>query len=754
MVLFRTYRVKVFHALPGAAFLLLAALSVAGIANAQLPSGNWSAISSMAAVNEIVRTQNTIWAATGGGVLQYDLTSRTYERFTRVDGLAGNQVLSAVADDEGNLWFGTSGDGLSKFIVSSARFTSPFTEFSELELNDLAIDGDSLYIASNVGVSLFLTDVERVKENYRQFGSSPRDAAVSAVAVHDGKLWAGTESGLAWAELTETNLQDPEAWLTDDSFGAVADLLVTGDTLYAAASEGVRRWDTARQRFSTESRLGVMISLGMLEGKPVALTNDNRVYQRLRRGRWDAIATSGNVRTLSRDGEELWVGTYEGLAVVGDDPPPPLGDPPENHFYDMTMLARGNLWVASIPNDQTVQPKGLYHFDQTRWWVHDPNSGIPSILTVAVETDRAGQLWVGTWGHGLVVLDSNRNWRHHNQSNSVLEGIPDDPAFVVVSDIQRDSQGNMWLANIQAGLAVMDGFPIKRSHLNGQGTLGLAPRRDIGKLAISPDDLKWIGTAQDGLIMFDDGGTPFAAGDERTVAINTGFDSRLGSDRVTAVYSNQAGVVWVGTDSGLNRVSYRYDRVTGDFEIAAWREYRLHNGLLSPVITDIEGDADGNIWAGTKGGLTQLRATGQLTFTYTTDNSPLIDDRVESLLFDETGGELWIGTFDGLARLQITGQTDSRTPSPVTAYPNPLVLSPPAGNRLTITGLPAGSSVRIYTLDGQLVREVQAFFLETSVTWDGTNSSGNLIDSGIFLFVATDRTGRSTTGKFAVIRED
>ena len=315
-------------------------------------------------------------------------------------------------------------------------------------------------------------------------------------------------------------------------------------------------------------------------------------------------------------------------------------------------------------------------------------------------------------------------------------GIPSDAGFVVVSDVQRDGQGNMWLANIQAGLAVMDGVPTGRSHLYPQRTLGLAAGRDIGKLTISPDDLKWIGTAQDGLILFDDGGTPFEDGDEHIVSINTGFDSRLGSDRVTAVYSNQAGVIWIGTDNGLNRVKYRYDRDTGDFEVSSWREYRLHNGLLSPVVTDIEGDSEGNIWAGTKTGLTQLKTTGLLVHTYTSTNSPLIDDQVESLMFDETAGKLWIGTFDGLARLQITSEGESQRSSIVT-YPNPLLLVPSADNRLTIEGLPAGSAVRIFTVDGQLVCELQAFVQETSVTWDGTNTRGNLVESGIFFFVAT-----------------
>jgi ligand-binding sensor domain-containing protein len=494
----------------------------------------------MAVINEVVPTGDVIWAATEGGVLRYDRSEGSYTRFTRVDGLAGNQVLSAVADSEGNLWFGTGADGLSKFNVSSNRFTDPFSQFRELELNDLAVDGDHLYIASNLGISLFLTDVERVKENYRQFGSLPRDAAVKAVAVHAGKLWAGTENGLAWADTTAPNLQDPLAWFSDDSVGDVGDLLVSGDTLFAAAGESVWFFDPTQESWIFERRLGKITSLGLYEGKIAALTVDSHFFHRLTPGSWASIPSSGESRTLSRHGDALWVGTVDGLFVLGETLPPPLGDPPANHFYEMTLSAEGNLWVASIPNDQTVPTEGVLHFDRKRWSVHDMTTGMPSDLTVAVATDEFDQLWAGTWAHGLAVLDAGGRWQHLNQANSVLRGItePDAPSFVVVSHIERDRQGNMWLANIQAGLAVMDGYPPTQSFLNTQEALGLAPGRNIGKFAMGPDDLKWVGTAQDGLIMFDDGGTPFEEGDGRAVVINSGFDSRLGSDFVTAVYSN------------------------------------------------------------------------------------------------------------------------------------------------------------------------------------------------------------------------
>ena len=89
-----------------------------------------------------------------------------------------------------------------------------------------------------------------------------------------------------------------------------------------------------------------------------------------------------------------------------------------------------------------------------------------------------------------------------------------------------------------------------------------------------------------------------------------------------------------------------------------------------------------------------------MAFALTTANSGLIDDRVNSLLFDEELGELWIGTLNGLSRLRVqTGDGEEGTS--VQVYPNPLRLGS-RGNLLTLTGLPLGAEVSIYTNSGQL----------------------------------------------------
>ena len=115
----------------------------------------------------------------------------------------------------------------------------------------------------------------------------------------------------------------------------------------------------------------------------------------------------------------LWVATAEGLQVVGAPPPPPPREPTGNQFYEVEING-DEVWVASVPSDQVANRFGIYQFDGTGWIVHNTKNGLPSNIAVALQRDKDGQLWVGTWGKGIAVLDSSATWRRLKQDNSVL----------------------------------------------------------------------------------------------------------------------------------------------------------------------------------------------------------------------------------------------------------------------------------------------------------------------------------------------
>ena len=81
------------------------------------------------------------------------------------------------------------------------------------------------------------------------------------------------------------------------------------------------------------------------------------------------------------------------------------------------------------------------------------------------------------------------------------------------------------------------------------------------------------------------------------------------------------------------------------------------------------------------------------------------------------------------------------------AFPNPFRTAQARTVSITIpTGLQGSSaSIKIYTLSGELVRELDG------LSWDGRNSRGSLVASGTYVFVLS--TGKGTArGRLAVIR--
>jgi len=731
--------------------IFLLAIIVSAALQAQ--AGDWSAFTSMRLINDVLALDDEVWSATQGGVLHYDIASRDYTRYTRLDGLAGNQVLSVAIDERGDLWFGTNGDGLSRYRPQEGRFDEPILIFRDLRINALVPALDRIFVGTDKGISVFLVEVERVKENYRQLGGLSRDTEVTALTLFDNRLWAGTVEGVAWADIDAANLQDPDSWTSTSITGRVEDLLVFDGQIFCAGQEQIWVFNQTQNRRSADFNFEAK-ALGVLGGQAIAVHQLNNFYQRSGGQDWRKLeGFVGNVQAVSQIGNTLWAGTTEGLRNWTNQFLPIPKEPSGNHFFDMVVGQAGHLWVASVPNDRIGRPYGVYQFNGSDWQVHNINTGVPSDKTVAVETDLNGNLWVGTWADGVAVLDAQGQWHQLNQRNSVLRGItePNAPSFIVISDIARDAEGLIWLTNVQAGLAVMDGFPVQRGLLYDMRALGLTPGRDVGKLSIDSNGLKWIATAQDGFILFDDGGTPFTAGDERAIVVNTGFDSRLSSNEITAIMVDASNRVWVGTRNGLHIIRASYNRQVGTLEIQSWRTLNLNNGLRSAFITALAEDADGNIWVGTKEGLIQFAPSGLMEFTFTAANSGLIDDQVEALHFDAVKGELWVGTFDGLGRLQL-GQSGGVEVVGTQVYPNPFHPQG-AGRSLTFAGLPLGASLNVFALDGRLVRQLEGEDSSNTATWDGRNGAGQLVGSGVYFYLIVDRSGRTRSGKFAVVRE-
>ena len=725
--------------------LLLLALPV----RAQLSGERWEAYTSMRQINRVLVHQDAVWAGTSGGVLRYDQQTQSYTRFTRRDDLPGNIILSLAVDANGHLWFGTHSQGLSRYRPEEERFDPPFLDFQNLRINALKPHGDILFVGSERGVSAFVISKEEVKETYRRLGSLAKDTEVTSIEVFAGRLWAGTVNGLVWADLDQPNLQDPSSWELELTRGEVRDMLVHQDTLFVAASNGIWRVHPALDHPEIDDSTSSSVALGLFEEHLVSATADGVLSQR-QGNRWQPLRAP-HIRSaadLSDTDGPLWVASASGLRVLGTDQPPPPREPVGNFFFDMAQTPNGHLWVASVPKDNLrAFAFGLYEFDGEGWTTHNTSTNLSSNIVSALETDAEGLLWVGTWGRGIDVRAANGQWQNLDANNSALEGIDGD-TFVAISDIDRDANGLLWIANVRNGLVVMDGWPPQRATLNSQLDFGMSAGRDMTKIAIGPDGLKWVGTALDGFFLLDDGGTPFETGDEIGLIFDTAEYPALTSNAVIDIHVDRSGRVWVATNNGLNAVRGEYSRPDAHFAVKSWKVYNADNGLPNTAVTSLAEDDWGRIWVGTEGGLARIDTEGQVEFALDTSDG-LVNNRVNSLYFDRENDALWIGTLAGMSRLQL-GVAGAAAGPQAYAYPNPFYIGV-RGASLTFADLPLGAGVRIFTAAGELIRQLDGAAGEGAVTWNGQSAAGFLVGSGIYYFVAQAETGDAVRGKFAVI---
>ncbi len=161
-----------------------------------------------------------------------------------------------------------------------------------------------------------------------------------------------------------------------------------------------------------------------------------------------------------------------------------------------------------------------------------------------------------------------------------------------------------------------------------------------GVLAIFQDSqgLMWFGT-QDGLNKYD--GYNFTVYKYNELNL-----SSLSDNFILSIYEDKSGTIWVGTQSGgLNK----FDRKTEQFVHYTHNSDNL-NSLGSNIVLSIYEDQVGRLWIGTDGGgLNQFnRETEQFTRYNHNPNDPnSLGSNTVLSIYEDQAGRLWIGTDDG-----------------------------------------------------------------------------------------------------------
>lgn len=232
----------------------------------------------------------------------------------------------------------------------------------------------------------------------------------------------------------------------------------------------------------------------------------------------------------------------------------------------------------------------------------------------------------------------------------------------------------------------------------------------VDKVTITSNGYKWINSPYGsirGILVFDDKGTIDDTSDDEYRYYDIFVDSNGNIDvsGYFCVTEDKNGQVWIGTNRGpIICTNYRDINNLRCTRIIRTNEdgepYYLLDG---EQINAIAVDGGNRKWIATNSsGVFLVSEDGMETIAnFTTANSPLPSNQINSLAINQITGEVFIGTEKGLVSYMGDATEGSEDYSDIYAYPNPV--RPEHNDRVTIVGLMADSNVKITDMKGNIV---------------------------------------------------
>ena len=509
----------------------------------------------------------------------------------------------------------------------------------------------------------------------------PSDVVLSLTQDALGFVWVGTDEGLArydGVDIVEYTRGRDSTGLPGNLIQALAPA-PEGD-LWVGTEAGLARYDAATDRFHR------------LPGLPAD----------------DVLAVAA-----AADGG-AWVGTPAGAAYVdGDGRAETVAGLPDPFVKAVHTAGGGDVWIGT-GDGLALRPAGG---GALRVFRPDSLDALGAFDVSALAPTADGQLLVGTFGDGLHRFDP---------ASGAFERLPlgDDLNASNVSDVLEDPAGTIWAGTLEGGLRRLAPDGTVRVYEAVAEDLGSLVSDEVSALHLDRQGVLWVGT-YGGLDRFDrargttvrlrrtDDPASLASNDVRAVLAASDGTLYVGTDRtldvstdgrtfrhvtipspdgrpthaVRALYEDESGTVWVGTEgTGPRRIGpdgevqhvpfpgEHGDVITAFLELddgrfwmgTASRGLALYDrqseetrfldetdGLASDQVRALAEDADGRVWVGTDAGVCRLGPTSDdvsCLRSQSDDPAALASDYIYAL-HARRDGTLWLGTKGGLRRL-------------------------------------------------------------------------------------------------------
>ena len=587
-----------------------------------------------------------IWVGTnGGGLCRFN--GKSFDVYTRKNGLHDNIVIGLYLDNDFNIWIGSpesiiryDGKTFKKIFVSDTTFFINQTKFYETSGGDLWVHS-TLSDASRGFFKIVNDSLIDAKEFFPELGGD--NSVLYVTKENSNRLIITTTKGLY--ELRSGKLT-PSDFLPPDTTELKVPLLIDRGnnawTLVFNLKEHSRKLQLYRSGKFVKD-------VSLPEGVSTYSLMDS--YQDRAGGVWFSVFNFGVIRYINGIWEEFT--EKNGLPI--------------NAVRSIHEDPEGNFWFGTLG-------AGLVRYSGDLFISFDSRSGLSDDIVRSIYQDSKGIYYFGVNGGGLNIYDGKKIRVVKLEENS---------GSGYISEMYEVRPGVLLLATY-AGLYEFDGSGLRSCYKD----YGLKRPYPVMDIAVKGDTL-FFAVYNEGLVMSVNG---------KAVSFNaknSDFKARLAS----SLFLDSKDNLWICSEKGvwlynggLVNINKKYNlRVnyilqvaedkTGNIWFATYTDGLLKfdgdtflvvdasSGLTSDNIYSVISDDDGNIWAGTQNGVDKLTMdnAGEIV---SIENFGKYDGFVGienngKANFKDRYGNLWFGTIKGAIKYSPGKRHINYLPPPV-----------------------------------------------------------------------------------------
>mgnify|MGYP001315310836 CR=1 FL=1 len=738
---------------------------------------------------------------TSGGVSVFNLNSRVFNTINNDNGLELSNIKSLIIDSRGRMILGGQDPAIIQVYSSYYGLVDYIDGFEADEFYVLKECSDKIFSASydsNKGYSVYEFRYDLDQDRYYYYDLYDHfEGKIISIDCIDSYIYVSTSEHIYRSLINDNYLGQSSSWDIEYN-GDLLGVIINNNSKYAINSEKIYNLGTNQTEYDIQ--IDTLISskeyddgLYLLGRSSISGYNDNGLFfsydidttkeftgfefvgdtiyasiknngissidinsrsmmiyspNTLLTNRYNAIDISSNRDLIGISNIGGFILTKFNslknfLPTYRDDLP--MDDSESNKFWAKVMtysMGRDVPW-SIVSNDQefffsnrSVYPRnkntmgGIIQIsknleNKTCWdttnAVIDGLSGIynPSwddglMVVNQLKFDGSGNLWAlnpysENYGYVAGILSENKEWSHIF-SESFLPSIPIEMDF--------DNYGNVWIC------------------FESQTKMESLETYSVGGIKIV-DYNSTINDSYDD-IWYDINNPDILPGGK--------------GESIWSIAIDHMGILWALSSYGVQ--GYFIDRSPDGYELVSIYPYPFYGNIPFYKGDRIRVDSQNNKWITTQHSGVFVISRDLSPWPdqdgINVSNSELLSNVVYDIAFDDTFGIVYISTSGGISFFDIPFSSTITNDS-LSISPNPYSISSESG--LSISGSGNNGIILIADMNGNVVRR---FELDSNISkvvgWDGSDTKGNQLSTGIYIISSFSSDTGVKYGKVALIK--